>query len=133
MLKAEQAAHSQFGTVPVSDASDCRDPINELFALRRSDHKARVEEVETALRREYPRAPADERFLLQMAAHDVSLGGTLADIEAELAARLLTLVDSPTTFALVARGLRIADRLSTDCAKSQRDARSGAGWSDFAS
>jgi hypothetical protein len=86
--------------------SDLDRHIAKLTAHWKKNHDGKVKEIEVELLHEYPKATADEKLLLHLTAHDVALAGILGETEAQVAQRLLALMDSVQSAVALAKILK---------------------------
>jgi hypothetical protein len=93
----EAAAHE--GQAPRRRASPAQVPLHPLFIER-------SKEARQALDAGAPGAGADERLLHQLVAEEIAIACTLFEAEAQLAGRLLHLLDDPKLLLAVSKVLR---------------------------
>ncbi len=85
--------------------TDARRHAEELSAAWRKAHEKRSTEIEAELMKQHTKADADEHLLLRLVAHDAALAEKLGQAEAQLAERVLAMVDNAVVSQALARTL----------------------------
>lgn len=80
--------------------------VAEISEQWRDAHRDRARAVDAELSRAHAHAAGDERLLLRLAADDVALAETLTEAVAQLAHRLLAVIDNPRTSVVLAKALK---------------------------
>lgn len=91
--------------------------LARLSGRWQQEHRRRVRKVSRQLVKERPQAAAEERLVLDLAAHDAALAEVLADVQVELASRVRVLLDNVAVAVSLTKALREVTKVRVAAAK----------------
>lgn len=115
------------GAEPRKDGADTDAALEQLSARWRQVHRLHAQKISRRLLKERPQVTADERVVLDLAAHDAALAQVLADVQVELANRVRVLLDNVVVAVSLAKALREVTKVRDAAAKRVEESFVAAG------